>query len=181
MISWELSIFSSNSWQDREAYFLKCSTVILPLLQSLVYDTKQGFNVPTFSTPSFPQPLPARPNARKRQDLDPARSGPTSLSVTSRAATSPCSAGTPQATAGVWTASLAQPSRAPPCAVSPTVRKVKDTDFWFNAATATFHARLSGMMKIFFSLFILGTSPRHLMLAPSLMQRAVSIDDGKLS
>lgn len=53
-----------------------------------------------------------------------ARSAPTSLSVTPRATTCPCSAGTPLATAGVSTRT-AQWSRAPPCAAAPTVREVK--------------------------------------------------------
>lgn len=75
---------------------------------------------------AFIQLLP-RPNARMRQLPRNANWAPTSLSVTSMVSTRPCSAGTPPASAGVWTA-LARPSKTPPCEDNRNVRKVKHGD-----------------------------------------------------
>lgn len=73
---------------------------------------------------SIPKLLISRPNARWRHRLDTARSVATSPSVTSRAATCPCSAGAALATAGVWI-QMAKLSRAPKCAAVLTVREVE--------------------------------------------------------
>lgn len=65
-----------------------------------------------------------RPSARKKQPLRRTNWAPAGPSVTSRASTSPFSAGTPPASAGAWTAA-AGPSRAPPWRAARSVPEVK--------------------------------------------------------
>lgn len=71
---------------------------------------------------SVPQPLACRPSVTWRPPKA-VSLVPTSLSVTSRATTCPCSAGTPLVSAGVWTRT-ANPSRAPASAAEPPVTDV---------------------------------------------------------
>lgn len=76
-----------------------------------------------------------RPSARRRRRAkDPGSSAPSSLSATSREATSPGSAGTPQGSAGAWT-NLANPSREVPPAAGPSAPEVREPDW-----RRTFHS-----------------------------------------
>lgn len=68
--------------------------------------------------------------------------------MTSTEPTIPGSAGTPQATAGVWTR-LANASREPPSVVCPSVMEVSDADLRaFHSVLHLQMFRLSGTIKI---------------------------------